>query len=403
MLTKDLLRYKIRGKNIFPLFIDPNKLSIRDLAGNLHKIYEKSIGLNEKELSEIIDESQFSGGDLLPAFKKLLDDRCEFEEDAGTIEAFRKNLIFESQRLRKEKVFEKYGDFQDYFAVNQKLDFLTIREKIYSDLPEYRRILNFNGFGAEILPHRYNCALIQGLLLRAKNLRIFIEGTTVTQRRFFFNMLKFNRLFADILENRNEVDFSVEISGPLAIFDLSKAYGIRLANFFPYILHLAKWRIEAEVDWSLKKYVLDVSSDRIEIKSHYSKKEFYIPEEFGYFIESFNKISEQYSAGWSVKYGEGIVNFGGGFYIIPDFTFQRGGSIVHMELFHRWHANQLAGRLKKLAKEPINNNGLVIGICKSLKNSHECTEMAGEAEGLGAKVFWFNNMPTPKVVLSKLS
>ena len=43
---------------------------------------------------------------------------------------------------------------------------------LYSDLPEHRKILSFEVLAPEALLHRYNCAQIQGLILRSSNSRV---------------------------------------------------------------------------------------------------------------------------------------------------------------------------------------------------------------------------------------
>src|SRR5206468_545270 len=104
---------------------------------------------------------------------------------------------------------------------------------------------DFTPLAAEALLHRLNCAQVQGLLIYALDVRVTMVGSSLAERRRFFRCLKFQRLLSEIQEQ--EGAFSVSLSGPLRLFQNTQSYGIRLANFFPYILQMPKWELEAEV------------------------------------------------------------------------------------------------------------------------------------------------------------
>ena len=81
----------------------------------------------------------------------------------------------------------------------------------------------------------------------------------------------------------------------------------------------------------------------------------------------------------------------------PDVTFTGAdGGKVHLEIFHRWHAGQLANRLKVLAttsKQP-----LVIGVAQDVANGKDTAPILEESAWFSVHGFIFKNLPTPKSV-----
>ena len=53
-----------------------------------------------------------------------------------------------------------------------------ISETLYADLPDFKILSDYKKMIEDALIHRYNCAQIQGLLLRSKKITFKVEGAS---------------------------------------------------------------------------------------------------------------------------------------------------------------------------------------------------------------------------------
>ncbi len=165
---------------------------------------------------------------------------------------------------------------------------LAARESIYEDLPENDRLVKLAFITPKQVLERYNCGLVQGLLLHAGSIQLTVHDTDPAKLRRLFKYLKFFRLLARISADNNAEGestpdkLSIVIDGPASIFDQSKRYGFQLACFFPAVVALDHWSMRAEINWKETKrfLVLDESSGLV---SHYHNFTAYVPEEIQLF------------------------------------------------------------------------------------------------------------------------
>lgn len=396
MLTKDLLKFTVRGTKVYPRYVDYRDEAHLETARALESLFEASVNLRYCDLQKNISENFSSPSPLVNGLIKLLEDRCQFQEVSGEIEEFRWQVFQLAQNIRHQNLELDRRGFAEQIASKMQMDTESIRQKLYSDLPVQRIIMEFQPYGAENLLHRYNCAQIQGLLLRARHLEIEIPALSLIEKRRLFQKLKFHRL---LVEHKSDQPFCIRLSGPMSLFESNLTYGLRLASFFPYILHAKSWRILADIRINGKDLTLDVSSKRT-IRSHYKLLSGYIPEEYQSFIELFNKRSEK--SGWQVQAADDFLNLGKQSYCFPDFKLLAGdGRRIYVELFHRWHQHQLQQRLEVL--EAKSSEQLLIGICNSLKINPKIEEKLMELQQLGFKSFKFKGFPSPRAVLAQLT
>ena len=329
---------------------------------------------------------------LLPAFKKLLLDRCDEIEEDGIIAERRSDLLAASEKLRRGADFNTLAEFHSAMVSHVGEDLASMQERLYADLPEFRKIKTFEELTPTALLHRYNCAQIQGLLLVAQEVEVRVVEANLAEKRKFFRCLKFQRLLSNTVIDEGAKDTVCKLSGPLKIFQNSQSYGMRLAQFFPYILQMPKWQFVAEVKIGGKILTLEFDH-RIGIESHYKKFTPFVPPELTAFISAFNERQGPFSA----TLGEDFLALGQQSYCFPDVTFTGAdGRKIHLEIFHRWHVGQLANRLKVLAttsKQP-----LVIGVAQDVASGKDAAPMIAESAWFSVHGFIFKNLPTPKSV-----
>ena len=101
MLTKDLLRTRIAGKNIVLLFADSSNAKLLDMAQRLICIFENGKGSTAEELEELCNaEIQgFKDLKLARGILKVIRDRAEFSSSG-------KNGFPEMRKILFEKTFQ---------------------------------------------------------------------------------------------------------------------------------------------------------------------------------------------------------------------------------------------------------------------------------------------------------
>ncbi len=400
MLTKDLLKYSIRGDRVFPKYIKPVEPHYRALAAELESNFNAFVGRKFRDLNDELRQHKDASDVVFQGFCKLLEDRCTFGEPDEAIEKKRWDWMKAAQELRQSD-FENYRDFQLQLEQSFACDFATIESELYGDLAENRAIVSFEMPDDGSLLHRYNLSQIQGLLLRSQKVSITIQSSDVLSRRRLLQKLRFCRLFAEFPDESSKDTLSLVISGPLTIFEQAQSYGLRLCNFFPYVLFFNKWILEAEVRLGQKTVELKVDSSR-PIASHYKEFNGYIPEEFKALLDNFNQLSLAARKGWTAEEGRESFNLGRQNYCIPDFTFQHTSGVQrHCELFHRWHKNELKRRLGQMPSEQADT--FFFGIAKELLKDPELEEKLAQFQLANVSTFTFRQFPTVKAIMTYLA
>ena len=395
MLTKDLLKVRFRTGRIKPVFIDPNNQDLLAFAGWLIDLASKANGQTTGELSSKFASKASSSAEL--GLVKLVQDRFEFEDDDGAIGDFRWQCLTKGEAFRNQGACETLAELREAMATAFEESSETLSERLYSDLPSFRRIVGFKEIDPNGLLQRYNTALVQGLLLKAEKLRIDAPEASLSEKRILFRTLKFHRLIAQVNHQESSLDLSFTLSGPLGIFEQGQLYGIRLANFFPHVLHLSRWKITADVVFKQRSAVLSLDQ-KSGLTSHYRRQSSYVPDEYATFIKNFSKAS---GGQWSLKTGDDFVHLGGESYCFPDFVASNNAGLqVAVELFHKWHHSQLQHRLTNLRSHLY--TPLILGISKQLMRSQKTSDYDLESSDLANRYFTFGDFPTAKGLLRVL-
>lgn len=404
MLTKDLILCRLTNGRLNPRFISDDDPEWLDIAARLVDAYDDKQHLLRSEIEEMT--SQVVAGTknlkLAKGLLKVIDDQAEFSSPIDLdYEASRLDLFRASAEILRQCPGLDEASFQEELRRRTAGNPLS-GKSIFADLPDNDRLVKLDFITPCQVLQRYNCALVQGLLLRASEMQLTVKDGDPAKLRRVFKYLKFFRLLAKITATRGgmeDVDeLSISIDGPASLFDQSKRYGFQLACFFPAVCGLDKWRIRACVEWrDAKRFlVLDETSGLV---SHYRNFSAYVPEEIqmfhGYFQE---KVQE-----WRILATTPFVRGHGNEVIFPDFSFENsdGGTVVHLELFHRWHSRPLISRLEWMSKHP--EVPLIIGVDRSLLKDQEIQDALDQSEQFASRGFLFKDYPTVERTLKCLN
>ena len=396
MLTKDLLHYRTRSGRVYPQFLKTRDPDLLALAEGLISQFRLAPGRAVGEVAQATDDVPGADHPRTPALRKLLLDRCDEAEDDGTVAARRWDILAAAQALRQQQHFATIQAFRQALGQSLQAEPQALSDGLYGDLPDERLIKSFDDLAAEALLHRHNAAQVQGLLIHARSIRVVVRDAPLAARRAFFRCLKFQRLLSEV-EPLSGADFAVTLSGPLAVFQQAQSYGLRLANFFPYILHLPRWELTAELKLNQQRLELELDQS-VGISSHYREMRPHIPEELTAFLDSFNGRSPM----WKAAAGVEFVHLGRQSYCFPDITFTgQGGQQLHLELFHRWHAAQLPSRLE--AASAARAADLMIGVEDALVSQGATAELLAQSAWFKDHGLTFKTFPTPKTLLALLA
>ena len=353
MLTADLLRVRVRGDNIHPNWIDPNHPNLKDLGSDILECFHRSIRnqlqrqVLQEELKLIFDACDDLK--LARGLAKLCLDRSVFESPGDMDSRALREEVFQLARTLGPIAYERgllnRPIAEDVFHHASKTIHTAgapLSELLYADLKSAQHIQSCDIENTEWLLHRYNTALVQGLLLRATTLTVDIQSPSAPRMKQLFRHIKFHRLIHHGTISENTL--SITLDGPLSLFKQSSRYGMQLANFFPaLLLQKAPWTLEANVLWTRAKYSKRLRlSSLMELHSHYLDTGAYRTREVDWFKERF----EHLHSGWSIKDGEQPIDLGGKHVIFPDFTFEKNGRTAHLDITGFWQRTHLSNKLE---------------------------------------------------------
>ncbi len=393
MLTKDLLKVSLRKGCIHPEFVDPKDMQAQILTRRLLAIVNGSKGQTQSYIEEALqDEIERESLSYASGFVKLILDHLEYSETQGDCESVRWNLIKTAQSLRQEQYFKSKEEFQETLESLFSKSFKFLSENLYSDLPDFKQMNSSLDWNEEDFIYRYNCALVQSLFLIAPKVDLRISFTSAVEKRHLFRAIKFHRLVVgNINFDANSLSFSID--GPMSLLVNTQAYGMRLANFFPRLLLLKHWQIDAAIVYKKKSYLLSLNEDAL-LKSHYKEWGDYRPEEFEEFLKAFNN----HSSAWRCEWCDELISLGSQDFCFPDMSFVNvsTGQKIHLELFHRWHRGELDKRVRILQKS--DKVRVIIGVCNSLIKQDSIGIKEIDEKSFEKFGFIFRGVPTPKAV-----
>lgn len=437
MLTKDLVACRISGKRIIPQFVRVDNPALLELAARMCNAFKANGTLTRSDCEETLEQLGQSCDDarLAAGLRKLFLDRAVFSVcNQVDYPAERRRLFLASAQTLRSGAYPAETAFRAQVDASVFRSPLTAggsggssagsgsgndgsgsSSGIYADLPENDRLVSLRETGPRELLERYNCGLVQALLLFADRLVVVLEEATPALLRRLISQVRFRRLVAVIsrcapngrpakslafepedVKNRGTLCVRLDIDGPGSILKQSRSYGLQLALFFTAVCSMRRWRIVADVHWknAPRRLELDETSGVVCREQPGA----YVPEEVVAFAEHF----KQNAPGWKINGKCPFLKGEHGLLVFPDFRFTSPkGNIVYLELFHRWHRNQLFQRLDAL------DNGtdwpLAIGVDRAVAQHPDVSKRLETSPYFARAGFLYRDFPTVDRVLKCLS
>ncbi|MCW4006593.1 MAG: DUF790 family protein [Candidatus Bathyarchaeota archaeon] len=344
MLPSNLLMVWRRKGEILPRYA---KLSNENLAlaQRLIEAYTKHVGEKKKAVKALVAELEDGGADyrFVRGLSLLLDRRGSFVCKSKVEPADLRRRIFGLTETRgvptswemRQSVLAKVG-------AEVSLSASEVEEVLYADLDEELFLEHFDAPQASELLKQYNLSLTQTLLFDSTELSF---TTTGNWQRLFYTVKKLGLIYDAYRENQ---DFWVKIDGPASLFKLTKRYGTSIAKLLPAILSNPDWCINAKILW---KFTNDICSFKIESQKHASfLRKPAVPSQASYDSAVEARFASQFKAlhtGWSLKREPEPV-IAGTQVMVPDFTLERLGIKIYVEVVGFWTEEYLLRKAKKL-------------------------------------------------------
>jgi len=268
---------------------------------------------------------------------------------------------------------------------------------LYADLNERHILMSFEAPTAETLVHRYNLSQAQGILYRATNIVITAYRNDPGEYKQLFRYLKLFRLMTYI-EGDADHGFSITIDGPASLFGSSTRYGTDIAKFLPSLLHVSKWKMEAQLaprkqfDGTIKEGRFSIDS-YCGLVSHYKKGKVFdsaVEEAF------YNRWSEL-KTDWELEREVELVPIPGSV-MIPDFRLVHPEHAPYLfEIVGYWRPEYLKKKFYQVKK--AQRSDLILAISERLNLG----EAGVKIEDVPAKVIWFKGKVQPRDVLQAIA
>ncbi len=333
MLTSDLLVTKISKGKIEPLYAKLDQENL-EISGSLIDLFQKHIGKTYGELIEEIEGIEEIDYRLIRGLTQILERRCFIEMNSVIEPATARRSVFEECKGAISDAKER-KEVIDSVARKLSVEPDELEKALWADMEENLIIKEFQTITPEALLRQYNLSLTQTLLFKATGMEIQIEDN---YQKVFWKVKRLGLMYS-IQDGRIYMD------GAVSLFKMTERYGTALAKLLPTIMKCNKWNLKASI---LKKTmqgkrIYDFNLDNtkqifsIEPDSNLQTFDSAIEKEFS--LLNFNS--------WSVKREPAVLK-AGQYAFIPDFSLERNGIRIYVEIIGFWTPEYLKNKIQKI-------------------------------------------------------
>ena len=342
MLPGSLLVVWKRKGEIQPRYAKPSAENLQ-VASDLIAAYKAHIGEKKKALKTVVTDLENQGYEyrFVRGLALLLDRKGIFTCNSKVNPAdLRKKIFQATEKFGLPTTLMKRQQILEFAASELALTTQSIEDCLYADLDDELFLAKFDPPKALELLEQYNLSLIQTLLFDATELSFTASGDW---QRLFYSIKKLGLIYEVSQDN----GFLVKVDGPVSLFKLTKRYGINIAKLLPIIVANSEWTISAKVLW---KYTNEICNFKIESRKHGSllRKPSLQPLAYDSIVEErFASLFQALESGWALKREpEPVV--AGRQVIVPDFSLERAGLKVYVEIVGFWTEEYLLRKAEKL-------------------------------------------------------
>jgi len=347
MLPSELLAVWKRKGVIWPRYATLSDENL-EVASALIAAYKSHMGEKKSVVKEFIDEMEEKGYDyrFVRGLSFILDRRSRFKC----------NDKIEAVDLRR-KIFEATGELGlpttpqqrtrviETVASELKVPPGTIEEFLYADLETELILEEFEPMSPLELLQDYNLSLTQTLLFDSTEVTF---TSSSNWQKIFYSAKKLGLIY----DAYQDGHFWVKVDGPASLFKLTRRYGTAIAKLLPVIVASSEWTVEAKILW---KYTNEICDFKIESWKHNAllRRPNLSTLSFDSVVEEdFATRFQALATGWLLKREPEPV-LAGKQVIIPDFSLEKEGIRVYVEIVGFWTVEYLLRKIEKLKKVDV--------------------------------------------------
>lgn len=323
------------------------KLSAENLevASRLIEKYKSHMGEKKKALKAFVSDLENAGYEyrFVRGLALLLDRRGAFTCNSAVNPVELRKKIFEAaEKFGLPTILESRRRILEAVASDLTLALENIEASFYADLDDELILEKFNPPTAPELLEQYNLSLAQTLLFDSVELSFTASGNW---QNLFYTVKKLGLIYEAY---RDGGCFWVKVDGPVSLFKLTKRYGVSIAKLLPALVANSEWTVNAKILW---KYTNEICNFKLDSRKHGSllwKPILQAPLSYDSAVEGDFAVQFQaVRSGWVLKREpEPVV--AGNRVIVPDFSFERAGLKVFMEVVGFWTEEYLLRKAEKL-------------------------------------------------------
>ena len=347
MLPGDLLAVWKRKGVIWPRYARFSDENL-EVASALIEAYKRHVGEKKRVLKEFVGELEDGGFEyrFVRGLSFLLDRRSVFKcNDKINPVDLRRSIYQASAKsglpTRPEQRVRMVETVASAFGVTVE----EVEVFFYADLETELILDRFEPLPPKELLEEYNLSLAQTLLFDSTELNFTASGNW---QRIFYAIKRLGLIYEACQDGR----FWVKVDGPASLFKLTKRYGTAVAKLLPVIIANPEWTVEAKILW---KYTNEICNFKIESWKHRAMMKTKLPNvSFDSFVEEdFAARFQALRSGWRMRREPEPV-LAGRQVIIPDFSLEREGIKIYVEIVGFWTAEYLLRKIEKLKKVEVN-------------------------------------------------
>jgi len=345
MLPSNLLRSRISKGVIRPTMVPIDAENLK-LAEGLVRTFESNLDMKKGRLLKKIKEIEQEIGEykLVRGLATILERRCTFELEKPLNPGELRLRVFEQASNQKVLSRDARQALLQEVGIKVGLSPEDLERALWSDIEEELILRKFEGISPDNLLKRYNLSLVQTLILRSLRLSFTTSGNWSK----IFRLIKFLSLIYSV--EREDGQIWVSVDGPVSLFKMTDKYGSSLAKLIPSIVRTDSWTIKAEVMQKSTRKTYNFSLESETSRESLGGELAHQPLEFDSSVEAdFSRRFNSYDSGWELKREpeplptEKTV-------IIPDFSFEKHGIKIYLEIVGFWTPDYLERKLEKLSK-----------------------------------------------------
>ena len=347
MLPSELLAVWKRKGVIWPRYARLSDDNL-EVARGLVNVYRSHLGEKKRVVKQFIDEIEQKGYDyrFIRGLSFLLDRRGRFKcNDKIDAIDLRRKIYHATRKLGLPTTPEKRTRVIEIAASELKIPVETVEEFLYADLETELILEEFEPLSPLELLQEYNLSLTQTLLFDSTEVTFKSSGNW---QKIFYSLKKLGLIY----EAYQDRGFRVKVDGPASLFKLTRRYGTSIAKLLPVIVANPEWTVEAKILW---KYTNEICDFKVDSWKHDAllKKPKELTLSFDSFVEEdFATRFQALATGWFLRREPEPV-LAGKQVIIPDFSLEREGIKLYVEIVGFWTVEYLLRKIEKLKKVDV--------------------------------------------------